>query len=281
MEGSLAELTALLERETDLATVLVTHARGSTPREAGARMLAGMDALHGTIGGGQLEHRAVEAARGMLAAGGAEATLTLPLGPAIGQCCGGWVEVAIKRVDAAGRQCLLEEERARRARAPQVLICGAGHLGRALAGFFALLPVRTVLIDPRAEELALCTAPVEQRHTALPEAEIRAAPPGSAFIVATHDHALDFLIASEALARGDAAYVGLIGSATKRVKFERFCRRECGALSTAALTCPIGAAGSADKRPAVIAAFVAAEVTAALTRQPAERTSAPTLSAVG
>ena len=88
---------------------------------------------------------------------------------------------------------------------------------------------------------------------------MRRAAPGAAFIVLTHDHALDFLIAREALARGDAAYVGMIGSRTKRVSFLRWLR-EAGEVDTGPLVCPIGAAGRPDKRPEVIAAFVAAEV---------------------
>ncbi len=88
---------------------------------------------------------------------------------------------------------------------------------------------------------------------------MRQAAPGVAFVVMTHDHALDFLIVREALARGDAAYVGMIGSRTKRVSFLRWLR-EAGEVETGRLVCPIGAAGRPDKRPAVIAAFVAAEI---------------------
>ena len=75
---------------------------------------------------------------------------------------------------------------------PHVYIMGAGHVGRALAGLFSQLPVRTILSDTRADELARSTALVEYRNSALPEADIKSAPPGSAFIVLTHDHALDF-----------------------------------------------------------------------------------------
>jgi hypothetical protein len=57
---------------------------------------------------------------------------------------------------------------------------------------------------------------------------VRAAPPGSAFVILTHDHALDFLLSAEALGRGDAAYVGMIGSATKRAAFRAWCRRQGG-----------------------------------------------------
>uniref|UniRef100_UPI0025FD96A8 XdhC family protein n=1 Tax=uncultured Paracoccus sp. TaxID=189685 RepID=UPI0025FD96A8 len=94
-------------------------------------------------------------------------------------------------------------------------------------------------------------------------AEIRAARPGSAVIILTHDHALDFLLVAEALSRGDLSYVGMIGSATKRAQFTRFARAR--GLDPAPLTCPIGAGFTPDKRPAVIAAFTAAEVIARLT----------------
>ncbi|MEL7173586.1 MAG: XdhC family protein, partial [Pseudomonadota bacterium] len=90
----------------------------------------------------------------------------------------------------------------------------------------------------------------------------------------THDHALDFLIAHEAIDRGDAAYVGLIGSASKRARFEgERARRGLGRAQ--ALTCPIGAAGLGDKRPAVIAVHTAAEIMAAFPMAGAARPEAP------
>jgi xanthine dehydrogenase accessory factor len=138
-------------------------------------------------------------------------------------------------------------------------------VGRELAHCFERLPVRAVLIDSREDEMMSCHASVEKRLTPLPEAEIRAAPPGSAFVVLTHDHALDFLLTSEALARRDAAYVGMIGSATKRAKFARFSKDLSPRADLRKLTCPIGSTGSADKRPEVIAAFVAAEIMEVLT----------------
>jgi xanthine dehydrogenase accessory protein XdhC len=140
----------------------------------------------------------------------------------------------------------------------RVLIFGAGHVGRALAAALRLLPVRALLIDQREAELALA-GDVETRLTPLPEAEVAPAPPGSVFVVLTHDHALDFLIAEAALARGDAAYVGLIGSATKRARFEGWRRRNGASGPADGLVCPIGGS-SGDKRPAVIAALTAAEI---------------------
>ena len=150
---------------------------------------------------------------------------------------------------------------------PAVMIFGAGHVGRALAAALALLPVRPMLVDQRAEELALAPARVETVKTVLPEAEVVAAPAGAAFVMMTHDHALDFLIVREALARGDAAYVGMIGSRTKRVSFERWLAKTDDPPAPGALVSPIGAAGRPDKRPEVIAAFVAAELLGALARR--------------
>jgi xanthine dehydrogenase accessory factor len=251
------------------ALVRVETARGSTPREAGAWMLVSLTGVLGTIGGGQLEYMAIDAARAMLVRGGERETLDVPLGPEIGHCCGGRTLVAVARMNAGLSASLRAEAAAVLGALPTVLIFGAGHVGRALAAALALLPLRPVLIDSRAHELDLAPAGVETRATPLPESELRGARPGSAFVILTHDHALDFLIAREALARGDAAYVGMIGSATKRATFNRWCRKSgTPAPDPARLVCPIGAAGRPDKRPAVIAAFAAAEILAALNSFP-------------
>ena len=83
----------------------------------------------------------------------------------------------------------------------------------------------------------------------------------------THDHALDFLIVAEALERDDAAYVGMIGSKTKKATFRNWYLREAGGNEAdfARLVSPIGGDRVADKRPAVIAALAAAEILTALT----------------
>ena len=129
----------------------------------------------------------------------------------------------------AGSALEAAAERERRA-LPAVYIFGAGHVGRALAAALALLPVRPVLVDQRAEELAHGAGRGRARADAAARGGGAARRrPGAAFVVLTHDHALDFLIAREALARGDAAYVGMIGSRTKRVSFERWLARDDGA----------------------------------------------------
>ncbi|HHY50369.1 MAG TPA: xanthine dehydrogenase accessory protein XdhC, partial [Alphaproteobacteria bacterium] len=106
---------------------------------------------------------------------------------------------------------------------------------------------------------------VEAIASPMPEAVVRAAPAGSAFVILTHDHALDFLIAFEALRRADAPYVGMVGSKTKRARFRSWYLGEGGdAAALGRLVLPIGGtaypAAPGDKRPEVIAALAAAEI---------------------
>ena len=267
-----SELARFFQTHDAVMQVTLRALKGSSPREAGASLYVSKDALHGTIGGGQLEYLAIDEARRLLRQGAAEAEMTVPLGPEIGQCCGGVVTLGFARLDAEARRRLLVEEAMVLAEQPCVLVFGSGHVGRALASALALLPVRAMVIDSRAEELALLTADVETHYLPLPEAAIRSAPAGSAFVILTHDHALDFLLAREALFREDAAYVGMIGSKSKLGTFRHWFLSEQSEGADAAkarlsrLICPIGGGGSRDKRPQVIAAMVAAEVMTALDR---------------
>lgn len=257
------DIIAFLRSDVPLVRVEIIRVQGSSPRDVGAVMYVSETGMAGTIGGGQLEYMALDEARKLLKSGEVSTVMDVPLGPEIGQCCGGRVEVDLTVMDAHARAAAETRAAADAALCPKVYVLGSGHVGRALAAQFQHLPVDCVLVDSRAEELALSTADVAKSLTPLPESAVREAPAGSAFIVLTHDHALDFLLTSEALARGDAAYVGMIGSATKRAKFASFAKTQDG-VSAADLVCPIGGDTGGDKRPEVIAAFVVAEVLAAL-----------------
>lgn len=265
MSSEAERLSAFLAANPRVIAVHVAEARGSTPREAGAWMLIGGTGTLGTIGGGQMEFRAIERAKGILAGEAGEGALETPLGPEIGQCCGGRVTLDLRVLDEDDRRELLEKAVRRSAALPRVFIFGAGHVGQALASAMALLPARTTVVETRPDALDGLPDGTEGRLTAVPEEAVREAPPGSAFVVLTHDHSLDFLIVAEALRRVDAAYVGMIGSATKRETFRRWWLKEAGGDAPALdrLICPLGGT-TADKRPAVIAALTAAEVVAAL-----------------
>ncbi|MER8464447.1 xanthine dehydrogenase accessory protein XdhC [Mesorhizobium sp. M1409] len=194
------------------------------------------------------------------------ATLDVPLGPEIGQCCGGRVEVLIRLVDAALAADLVAAAEAEEAHLPHVYIFGGGHVGQALASTISLLPVHGVVIETRAEALEGMPETVEMRLTPMPEAEVRNAPAGTAFAILTHDHALDFLIVAEALKRDDAAYVGMIGSKTKKATFKNWFLKSADGSEAefARLVSPIGGDTVKDKRPQVIAALAAAEIMTAL-----------------
>jgi xanthine dehydrogenase accessory protein XdhC len=241
--------------------VRIAQATGSTPREAGAAMLVSPDRTAGTIGGGQLEFHTIDIARARIGSGETARDVDLPLGPQLGQCCGGRVLLVFGRAESEMLRDLEAEEAAARARRPHVIVFGAGHTGRALATALAPLPFATSLIDSREETLTDLPAGISARHLERPEEAVATAPPGAACVVASHSHALDYAITDAGLRRGDAAYVGLIGSGTKRALFARwFLQRGGSEAELARLTCPIGGEDVDDKRPEVIAALTAAEL---------------------
>lgn len=277
------ELTTFFATNPDAIVCELTAVRGSSPREQGTFMLVGPADLFGTIGGGALEYMVIDHARRLIASGRAEAAMDVPLGPEIGQCCGGRVEVSLRHVDAAIRKRLAALVMAEDAALPHVFVFGAGHVGRALAQILALLPVRLEVIDTRRDELDLLPRSIASRAVAMPEAVVRTAPRGSSYVILTHDHALDFLIAQEALARTDAPYVGMVGSQTKRARFSSWFKAEGGdAKLLDRLVLPIGQQGLGDKRPEVIAALAAAEIMVHIVQREAEiaRARAPKPSGV-
>jgi xanthine dehydrogenase accessory factor len=267
MARHVQDLRNFLGQRRAIALVEVAGAKGSTPREAGARMLVSADATHGTIGGGQLEFMAIDKARQMLRQNEAgKAALDIPLGPEIGQCCGGRVAVSVTLVDDGLKEDLIAKAEAEAAGQPHLYIFGGGHVGHAMAAACTLMPVRVTVVDTRADALESLADAVEKRLTPMPEEVVRGAPAGSAFAVLTHDHALDFLIVAEALKRADAVYVGMIGSKTKKATFKSWFLKTAGgsAPQFARLVSPIGGEAVKDKRPNVIAALAAAEIMTAL-----------------
>lgn len=254
-------LEGFLAREHRVVIVEVTAVKGSAPRDEGTFMLVAPSEIHGTVGGGQLEYVAIENARKMLGDAGGEATLDIPLGPDIGQCCGGRVELTFTFANEAARAALdrrlAEEEREK----PQVWVFGAGHVGRALADALTPLPLNVFVVEARESELDQLSSEVRRRLAAMPESLIADIPAGSAVVIVTHDHALDFLIGREALARTDLAYIGMVGSRSKRAAFVHYLAEQGVDRAQAdRLVLPIGGTAVGDKRPEVIAAMTASEV---------------------
>lgn len=240
--------------------VEVVEALGSAPREAGTRMLVSALRCAGTVGGGHLELKAIERARAMLAADERAAQQAhYPLGPALGQCCGGAVTLAFTRLDTKTLGAWPKV-------APRfhLQLYGAGHVGRAIVAALAPLHVVVDWIDERDAEFPPdAELPPQVRKVCVDtiEGEVACAPRGAFYLVLTHRHDLDLRIGEAILKRGDFAFFGLIGSRTKRNRFiHRYEQRGIPFETIARMTCPIGVPGIAGKEPEVIAAAVVAQL---------------------
>ena len=265
-------LHSLLERikTTPACLVRVESIQGSAPREAGAWMavFAGPAAPLGTIGGGHLELQAMQEARERLTeymAGRAPRAplVRCALGPRLGQCCGGVVQLRFECVGAADVPAL------RQRLAPRlqpVALFGGGHVGHALARVLAPLPFALHWIDSRDE---VFPTPVDAdtvcEHSDPVQAAVPQLAPQSFVLIMSFSHAEDLDIVAACLARqrerADLPFIGLIGSRTKWATFShRLLARGFSDQELAQVTCPIGVSGITGKEPEVIAVAVAAQL---------------------
>lgn len=269
MPGWLEALTAHERAGTPAVLVTLVELRGSAPREAGAKLVVTAAALEGSIGGGALEHSCAEIARGLLAQGVCAPSLRdFPLGPALGQCCGGHVRVLFEPLFT---------------RVWDVALFGAGHVGQAVAGLLGALPCRLHWIDQRADVFPAELPPhVQALPCAEPQAEVARLAARISVVVMTHDHALDYRIVAACLRREDLRFVGLIGSETKAARFRsRLARDGFGPEAIARVTCPVGLPGIGGKLPTEIAVSVVAQLLQArdaVPARPAAVTVPPALS---
>jgi xanthine dehydrogenase accessory factor len=250
MTDWISALADLHARGEPCVQVTIVEEKGSTPRNAGAKMVVNAERLFDTIGGGHLEYKALQIAREMLASGHPGTRLErFSLGASLGQCCGG--------------ATLLLFEPMGRAQA-QIAVFGAGHVGRALVPLLASLPVRVRWIDGRAQEFpASIPAGVQQIVSDEPLDEVAELPAGSYCIVMTHNHQLDLELSAAILQRNDFAWFGLIGSKTKRARFEHRLRdRGLDPALVQRMRCPMGLDAVKGKLPSEIAISIAAEIIA-------------------
>jgi len=142
-----------------------------------------------------------------------------------------------------------------------IAVFGAGHVGSAVVAALARLECNIRWIDNRQKVFRQVPANVQVIESGEPALEVAAMPADSYYLVMTHSHALDFEICDRILRRGDARYCGLIGSQSKRRRFEKRYRQQGMPQATLdELVCPIGVHGVGSKKPAEIAVAVAAEV---------------------
>jgi xanthine dehydrogenase accessory factor len=242
---------AALDRSGEACVLVsVIAARGSAPREAGAKMVVSLTRSWDTIGGGNLEYQSILDARTILRGeSGAPTQRDFPLGPALGQCCGGATTILFEPIRPPGWT---------------VALFGAGHVGRAVARLLGDLPCRLLWFDARADIFPETVPSNTRLRQSTEPRDIAALPPGATVLIMTHDHGTDFALTEAALRRGDLRFVGTIGSDTKRARFlSRLRRAGFGETMVERLHCPIGLPGVGTKLPAEIAIAVAAQILAA------------------
>jgi len=247
--------------------VQVAQTQGSVPREAGTWMAVFADDIVGTIGGGHLEYDAIARARALL--GGADpvdvpASLRVALGPSLGQCCGGVVQLRFEPVQAGDAPALALRLVSPRLR--PVALFGGGHVGHALVRVLAPLPFELSWIDSRDGIFPDSVSPrVSCEHSDPVQAAVPGLVPQSRVLIMSFSHAEDLDVLAACLKRqreqGDLPYIGLIGSKSKWAAFRhRLEARGFTPAELAHITCPIGVPGITGKEPEVIAVAVAAQL---------------------
>ena len=322
-----------LEKDQPQVLVTVVRAKGSTPRDAGARMWVNASGAHDTIGGGHLEQQAIDQATRILAdRQPRRETVRYPLGPRLGQCCGGVVWLSFEYLDrrdlewcntlaaalesgcAAWREVIIPLEGALgvqnapvRVRIPvhdealaagaglpeqsgyalelmpheapptawdevsgllvdaisrpklDIVVCGAGHVGRAIVRLLGDLPVRVVWLDPRADWWPQ-TIPGNVVCLEGDADDVRDCPDNAYWLILTHSHALDLEIIEQVLRHKPFRFLGLIGSASKKARFLSQLRQRFSDDQVAQVQCPIGLVATSSKLPNVIAISVVAQL---------------------
>jgi len=233
-----------------LVTLLATA--GSTPRNAGTKMLVCDDSAFDTIGGGHLEFEVIKQARDLLLDNTSIQKIEhYPLSSKLGQCCGGATNVLF--------EVFTEHTQ-------HIAIYGAGHVSRALMPILAQLPLQISWIDNRQamlNDIAQQALPSNVKLIAseMPAETIASLPDKSWVVVMTHSHQLDFDIVEAALRRREMAFVGVIGSDTKARRFRtRLAHREFQQQDIQRLVSPVGVLDIPGKRPIEVAVSMAAQL---------------------
>jgi xanthine dehydrogenase accessory factor len=254
---------------TEPATLVsVAQVQGSGPREEGAWMAVTAAGLIGSIGGGHLEFEAIAHAKALLQGRKLPLQRRFALGPALGQCCGGVVDLAFELLavgpadEAALRHRLdLPSEQLLR-----LALFGGGHVGRAIVDLLGRLPSQVFWVDSRDEVFPTgLPGNVQAEHADPVQSAVRDLAPGASVLIMSFSHAEDLDIVAACLLRqrvqADLPFIGLIGSKSKWASFrQRLLARGFSEQELAGITCPIGLPGISGKQPEVIAIAAVAQL---------------------
>lgn len=255
------QLVALENEGTAFVLVTLVEAIGSTPQDAGAKILVTAAGLHaGTVGGGRVEAKAVELGTALLAESSPSPRLVAwTLKGDVGMTCGGSVKFYL---EPHGGTALWN-----------IVVFGAGHVAQALIPALLPLPCRVTCIDSRQDWLAKLpeAANLKRVLAAEPHASLPGVPDGSFLVVMTQGHTTDRPILKRALTERSFPFIGVIGSDSKA----EILRRELAAEGvpaelSARFHCPIGLRFGSN-HPHEIALSIAAQLVAERDRLAAGR----------
>lgn len=238
------------------------NTEGSVPRNEGTIMLVSKQYIFGSIGGGQLEYNVIQQSLKILENNQTfkERIINIPLGPSIGQCCGGYVQVKLSK-HKNGKESFKNETNINYVK-DNLYIFGAGHIGKELSCKFIDLDFNINVIDSRKEYLQVINNKnIINIYAKLPWLLIKNLPKNSFFIILTHSHDFDFKIINEILKVNQSKFVGLIGSKTKMKRFKsKLLKLGHYESLIDKIECPIGINSITSKKPGEIAISIIARI---------------------
>ena len=246
------KLTSNIDYKKNIIKAKIINVKGSSPNKINDFMLVAPKDIFGTIGGGNLEYLVIEESKLMLKNKSKRKKLNIPLGPGIGQCCGGYVEIILtlhKNTDAA-----MKDEKVNDSFKEDLYIFGAGHIGQALIETIGNLNFNTYLIDSREEYLKMSVnKDINYLLSKEPWKVVNKLKDNAYYVVLTHSHEYDLKILNEILTK-KFTFVGLIGSTTKKQRFfKRLTENGHNKNIIKKIECPIGVDIGNSKDPNEIA----------------------------
>ena len=245
-----------------LATII--KAKGSVPRNENVSMAVSSSKQYGTIGGGELEYQVIKKSNDLLNNIDCnQKIIELPLGPTLGQCCGGFVKIQLSKFKN-GKNLLLKHDLKEQIinQNQNLYIFGAGHVANALLSKLDGVGFNIFVIDSRENFISKINTdyvfPILAKD---PTIIIKNAPSKSYYLVLTHSHQLDLSICDSILKKNNFTFIGLIGSKTKKIRFtKRLIEIGHDENSINKIACPIGIRSIEGKAPDVIAISIIARL---------------------
>jgi xanthine dehydrogenase accessory factor len=230
----------------------IFNIKGSSPNNIDDLILISNDTIFGTIGGGNLEYLIVKEAKKLIDNKVNKKSLNIALGPDIGQCCGGYVQIKLSlhknSLEALKNEKLYDDKNT------NLYIFGAGHIGQALISKLENINFNTFLIDSRENFLKMTNINnINYLLSKKPWEIVNRLKDNSYFVVLTHSHDYDLKVINEVLKK-NFTFLGLIGSKTKKNRFfKRLIDNGHNKSLVETIECPIGINIGNSKDPDEIA----------------------------